>query len=116
MNLILFVLHDAEKLEEVLDAWEEAGARGVTVLTSVGMRDVQRGRALQEDIPLMPSLEDFLSSDQTTSRTLFTVVKEDALVMRIVDATQTVIGDLNQPATGILAVLPVSHAYGLDRI
>jgi nitrogen regulatory protein PII len=116
MKLVLFVLHEAGKLEEILEAWTAAGAQGVTILPSLGMSGVQQGRALGEDIPLMPSLEDFLPSNETISRTLFTVVRDDALVARIVEATQTITGDLNQPGTGILAVLPVGEGYGLDRI
>jgi hypothetical protein len=31
MSMILFVLHDGEKLQEVLNAWEETGISGATV-------------------------------------------------------------------------------------
>jgi len=34
----------------------------------------------------------------------------------VIKATENLVGDLNLPNTGILTVLPVSRAYGLDRI
>jgi hypothetical protein len=49
------------------------------------------------------------------NRTLFTVVQNDAMVDKVVKATEDVIGDLDLPNTGILTVLPISQAYGLMR-
>ena len=37
MFMILFVLHDPEKLDDILTAWEEAGVSGVTILPSTGL-------------------------------------------------------------------------------
>ncbi len=37
------------------------------------------------------------------------------MVDKVVEATQSVIGDLNNPNTGILTVLPVVKTYGLNR-
>ena len=38
MYLILFVLDNPDKLEDLLNAWEEAGTGGATVLVSTGMQ------------------------------------------------------------------------------
>jgi len=38
------------------------------------------------------------------------------MVEKVVKATESVIGDLNLPNTGILTVMPVVRAYGLNRI
>jgi hypothetical protein len=48
------------------------------------------------------------------SRTLFTVMK-DELVPKVVEATLRVVGDLDEPNTGVLVVLPTLMAYGLDK-
>lgn len=117
MYMILFVLHDAEKLEPVLDAWEQAGVSGVTILTSVGMASAKEAWGLREDIPLIPRLEDFLDRVETTNRTFFTIIdQDDALVERILKATEDIVGDLDMPQTGIMAVLPVARVKGLHRI
>jgi hypothetical protein len=114
MYLILFVLDDPDKLRALLDAWEEAGAGGATVLVSTGMQRVrQSGR--RDDLPLMPSLENFYARVEDYHRTLFTIVKDETVLQRVLEATRRVVGDLNQPNTGVLVVLPASQVYGLDK-
>jgi nitrogen regulatory protein P-II 1 len=115
MKLILFVLHDPEKLRELLDAWKEAGISGATVLVSTGLGRLDQAGALRDDLPLMPSLEDFLPRVDRLSRTIFTLTDEDAVVDRVVAATQRVVGDLYEPDRGLLIVLPVAQVYGLRK-
>jgi hypothetical protein len=115
MKMILFILHDAKKLPELLDAWQEAGAGGATVLASTGMGRIHQKNILGDDLPLMPSLTDFYESDENLSRTLFTLVKNEATVKRVRAATRRVVGDLSRPDTGLLIVLPVEQADGLDK-
>lgn len=114
MYLILFVLDNPDKLEELLDAWEEAGTRGATVLVSTGMHRISEG-GIRDDIPLMPGLDDFYKRVEDFHRTLFTIVKDDDVLQKIVDATQKVVGDLNKPNTGILVVMPTAQVYGLEK-
>jgi hypothetical protein len=49
------------------------------------------------------------------NRTLFTIVKDEAQVDAIVAATKTLVGDLDEGKTGLLLVLPVARAYGVDK-
>ncbi len=113
MNLVVFVLDCSEQCPDLLSAWEEAGAVGITILESTGLRRMQA--AMRDDLPLMPSLRDLLAGQETHHRTLFTVVPDDATVDRIVAATEGVIGDLSRPNTGFLFVVPVSRAVGLQK-
>jgi nitrogen regulatory protein PII len=115
MKMILFVLNDPAKMRYLLNAWKEAGAGGATVLFSTGMGRIHQSAALREDIPLMPSLSDFYGSDEELSRTLFTIVKDDETVTNIIAATRAVVGDLDQPDTGLLVILPVEHTEGLEK-
>jgi len=115
MKLILFILHDPEKLRALLDAWTEAGISGATVLYSTGLGRLNQVGALRDDLPLMPSLEDFLPKVDHLSRTVFSMIEDDAVVDRVVAATQSVVGDLCEPDRGLLIVLPVAQVYGLRR-
>ena len=112
---ILFVLHDTAYLEDVLTAWQETGVSGVTILPSTGLARLKEKGALRDDISIFPSLDDLLSHVENTNRTIFTIVNSEEMVDQVVAATQVVTGDLNLPNTGILVVLPVARAYGLDR-
>jgi hypothetical protein len=113
MYLIVFVLDDPDKLEDLLNAWEEAGTGGATVLVSTGRHRLSTG--YRDDVPLMPGLDDFYKRVEDYHRTLFTIVKDDVILQKIVAATKSVVGDLNEPNTGILVVLPTAQVYGLEK-
>jgi hypothetical protein len=115
MNMILFVLHDPEKLAGLLSAWEQAGVSGATVLYSTGLGRIRQDQGVRDDLPLMPSLESFYPRPEELSRTVFTIVETDALVKKVIAATEEVIGDLTEPDRGLLVVLPVSQTRGLRR-
>lgn len=115
MFMIMLILNNPEQCQEVLNAWDAAGAAGITILRSTGLGRIRKKMGLNEDIPLMPSLEDFFQQEENLHRTLIAVVRERPIVDRIIEATQAMLGDLNQPHTGIMVVLPVLEAYGLDR-
>jgi len=115
MNLILFVLHDPEKLQDVLTAWEEVGVNGATVFNSTGMGRILKTQALREDMPLMPSIDDFFPHPEHESCTLFTVIKDEAMIEKIAMATESVVGDLDGPDTGFLVALPTAAAYGINK-
>ena len=114
MYLVLFVLHDCDLVEDVLDAWEQAGVRGATILHSYGLGRVRKA-GIRDDFPLFPSIEQILHNNEEFSRTLFTVLEDQDLVDQVVQVTQSVVGDLSQPDTGMLLVLPISQAYGLSQ-
>jgi len=40
---------------------------------------------------------------------------DDEVLKKIVQATQSVVGDLNQPNTGILVVIPTVQVFGLEK-
>ena len=115
MKLVLFVLHDAEKLRTLLDAWKQAGVSGATVLFSTGLGRIDQSAALRDDLPLMPSLEDFLPKPERLSRTIFTMIDDETVVDKVIAATEQVVGDLCEPDRGLLMVLPVSQVYGLRK-
>jgi nitrogen regulatory protein P-II 1 len=115
MILILFVLNDSDKLSHLLDAWEAAGIRGATILHSSGLGRVRQHAGLMDDLPLMPSLEALLQHEEFFSRTLFTVVDDETVGERILKVTEQVVGSLDRPGSGLLLMLPVLNAYGLNN-
>jgi nitrogen regulatory protein PII len=112
---IVFVLDNPDQCRDILDAWENAGIRGVTILESSGLGRVRRA-GIRDDLPLIPSLSDIFLNTETHHRTLFTVVKSQSHIEAIVKATQSVVGDLEQPDTGFLFVVPVSQVYGISKL
>jgi nitrogen regulatory protein PII len=115
MKMILFVLHDIKKLQDLLDAWQAAGVSGATVLASTGIGRIHQASVLRDDLPVMPSLSDFFEQKDNLSRTIFSVVKDDATIKKVHAATRRVVGDLSRPDSGLFVVLPVEQADGLEK-
>ena len=109
--LIVLVLARPEMLQDVLRAWNNAGAPEVTVLESTGLGRLSAlfGR---DDLPLFPSPSIFLEHRESVHNTIFSVLDSDALVDTLIAATQSVVGDLTQPGRGILFVVPLMRVVG----
>jgi nitrogen regulatory protein PII len=116
MYLILMVLNDPDRLEDLLIAWEESGVEGATVLFSTGMGRIRQLEHWRDDMPLIPSLRDFYEAPENLNRTVFTIVQDDTQVDEVAAATQKVVGDLNEQGTGMLLVLPLVRAYGVKKM
>ncbi len=115
MYMILFVLNDPDQLEKILDAWEEAGVSGITVLPSTGLGRIRQKEGLRDDVPLIPSLEDFYHHEADISHTLFTLIKDETLAQKVLQATEAIVGRLDEPGNGILAVIPTVQVHGLIK-
>lgn len=112
MYMIVYVLNEPQKLDALLDAWDAAGIRGATILESTGR---QRRRA-KAHIPMRFSFGSGGSECVDCYHyTLFAVVEDEGLVQRCIEATEGVVGDLNRPDTGILAVWPLSVVKGIPK-
>lgn len=115
MFMVLLVLNDPDKLKAVLEAWESAGVSGITVLHSTGLGKLRQEPSLWDDLPLLPNLEHFYEHEELHSRTIFSVVSDEGIADRLVKVTQALIGDFNQPETGLLVVMPLVKVYGLEK-
>ena len=112
--LVVFVLDDPDRCQDVLDAWEAAGAPGITILDSSGLGRVRRA-GIRDDVPLLPSLSGLFRRQENLHRTLFSVLEDQEQVDAVVQATRDVVGELDCQDTGILFVVPVTQVYGLEK-
>ncbi len=109
---VFLVVHEVERLQDLLSAWDDVGVTGATVIESTGSYRL-RMRGYRDDLPLIPSLDSFLQGEGENQRTCFTIVQEDR-VDELIQATERVLGNLSDPNTGILFVLPVLRVVGLQ--
>lgn len=112
-QVLILVLDMEETTADVMAAWRDAGASGITLLDSTGPGRLKQ--ALRDDLPLMPTLSDLLASDEAHHRTLFTVLPDEETVQRVTQATIDVVGDFSQPHTGLMFTLPVGQVWGLHK-
>lgn len=107
MRLLVAVVHDPEKLDEILSGFLELGITGATVLSSEGM-----GSLLSHDIPIFAGLQTLISGSRPQNRLILSVVTQDK-VKGAVELMKDVSGDLEKPATGIVFTVPVDEVFGL---
>ena len=112
--LVVFDLDNPDRCQDVLDSWEEAGAKGITILESTGIGRVRQA-GIRDDMPLMPSLSDLFKSTETNNRTWFSVVDDLDTDHAFVEATQNTVGDLEKPNSGLLFIAPLVEIYGLNK-
>lgn len=115
MLMVLLVLNDPDKLEDMLEAWEDVGVPGITILHSTGVGKLRQSSCLWDDVPLLPNLEDFYEREELHSRTIFSVVPDEAMAEKLVAVTQRLIGELNKRETGLMVFLPVVKVFGLEK-
>ena len=112
-HMVLLVLDDVDHCSSVLDAWEATGVPGITILESTGLGRVRKS-GIRDDLPLLPSIADLMKTREERHRTLFTVVDSEEMVEKLIKTTQKITGALDAPNRGVLFVLPVSQAIGLN--
>jgi hypothetical protein len=115
-NLVVLVINDPDKTDEVLEAWVAAGISGATILDSTGLGHRFAGYGARDDFPIIASLGTFLRVREEPHRTIFAVVPDGFDLESLVAATEETIGaTLDKPNTGILFVVPVSAVWGIIR-
>lgn len=113
MHMILFVLDDPSQLDSVLDAWNEIGVSGVTIMDSTGIN--RRRLARQVGTMFMAGINRLMSSEQETHYTLFTIVDSVEVVEKCTAAVERIVGDLNTPNSGVLAAWPLDYVKGVPN-
>jgi len=112
MHMILCVLNNPDKLDAVLDAWDAIGVTGATIIESTGRhsRKAQRVR-----LHLRYAFEAQIAECEECNYTLFALVQGEDVVSRCIEATESVVGDLSGPNTGVIAAWPLAIVKGLPK-
>lgn len=107
MKLLVAVINEPEKVDDILSGFLELGVTGATIIGSEGM-----GRLLSHDIPIFAGLQTLISRSRPQNRTIFSVVQDEKVELALA-LLKDVCGDLNDPATGIAFTLPLDRVVGL---
>jgi nitrogen regulatory protein P-II 1 len=105
--MALCILDDPDRLEHVLNALAENGIQGATIIESTGLHRHQKKLIPMRYLYASPQME---ASDNLT---ILMLVKDRKSADKALAAIESVVGDLNQPHTGIFAVWPITLVKGL---
>lgn len=109
MQVLFLVLDKTEMLAPVLKTFLDCGLQGATILQSTGM-----GRVLSDEVPIFASLRQVMNNGRHHNQTIFTVIKDEEKVDRLIAALDKVLGGFDKPGTGIIFTFPVTRAVGLS--
>lgn len=109
MYAVMLVLNDPEKLDALIDAFWEGGIQGATIFESTG---VMRRRARRYPIPVRYAFP-IESGREEGNITLVSIVPDEASAKKCLEIAEAVLGDLDQPHTGIFCAWPIAFAKGV---
>lgn len=109
MQLLIAVINEEEKVEEVLAGLLELGVTGATVINSEGM-----GRLLTSEVPIFAGLEALSSRTRPRNQTIFSLIEDDAKTDEAVALIEQVCGGMDAAGRGIVFTVPVTRARGIS--
>lgn len=115
-QMVLMVLDNPDYCMDLLEAWDDAGAPGITILESTGLIKMRRA-ASRDDLPLMPTLSSILSGQEEHHRTIFTIVDSEEKAEQIIAITEATFAKFDaakRDESGVLFVLPVSSSQSFS--
>lgn len=110
MYMIMFVLDDPGRMDEVLVAWEGVGVIGATIIESTGIQRLRRKNLPMRYLFQTPGLV------EAGHLTLFVIVESEGMVQECLRAAEEVVGDLDEPDTGVFAAWPLDFVRGVSRL
>ncbi len=112
MHVLFIVLNRIDKLDDVLAIMLKAGVKGATILDSQGMGSVI-ATGNNNDVPMFGTLKAFFDRDHPYSKTIFTVIHNDELLVSVTDMVQSYIDAEKIPNTAFMFSMPIGKIYGV---
>lgn len=107
MDMLIIVLNKTELLNDIMETLLDAGVRGATVIESSGM-----GRTLCAKVPIFGGIRHLFDDCRPNNHTIFSVINDEIILRRAINDVKAVIGDIDEPGSGFLFVVPVKDAEG----
>lgn len=108
MYMVFFVLNDNSYLERILKAWNELGLAGATIVESAGQYKCQ-----QKHIPMRFTFGES-SQNEICNTTIFLIVKNKSQVKSCLEAIEHIVGNLDNPNSGVFCAWPLSMTKGVQ--
>ena len=107
MFMIMFVLEDIQLADAILESWTKIGITGATIIESSGLH-----RRLKKAVPMRYAFRIGMSVE-IGNLTFLVIVKNDKMVKACLESIEEIVGDLNEPNTGIFSAWPLSTVKGI---
>jgi len=108
--VLVAVVSDREKLEEIIEGFIEIGITGATIIDTYGMAGIVRSR-----IPIFTGFREFSSSGHNANQTIFSVIDDEDKVRKAFILLEDICGNFDTPASGIAFTIPIGIVNGLAQ-
>jgi hypothetical protein len=112
-QMVMLIMTNPNDCMIMLEAWEEAGAPGITILESTGLATLRHSIGMRDDLPLLPSLADIFRTKEEHHRTMFSVVGDEAAAEHLIAVTGQVFEQYeaeNRDNSAVVFVIPVAES------
>jgi hypothetical protein len=110
MFMMMFVLDDTARLDDVLAAWAAVGISGTTFFESTGGR---RRKAWRQRVHARYDYGRLSEAEAAGNCTLFAIVPDEQVARECLAAIERIVGDLDGPDTGVFMAWPLAVVKGV---
>jgi len=110
-TLLIVILHDANRLPELLKTWRKIGVPGSTILPSAGSYVAENWVKRSG----LSSLLSILDQNILQQRMLFSLIDDPEILELAIAEADRVVKGFDSPNSGILFTLPVEQVLGLKK-
>lgn len=110
MKALVIVLNKTEYVDDILSLLVKHNVKGATILDSQGMASTIVNDGLT-NIPLFGSLKNLLKDRHPFNKTIFTVIKHQEILNKVVEEIKNLIKDEKKPGIGFMFTVPVDDIF-----
>lgn len=110
MKVLFLVLNNPDYLEDVLALLIDHGVEGATILESQGMGSTIVNNGIS-DIPLFGSLKSLLKDSHPYNKTIFTVIKDQDRLYKVVQAIKHLLKEEKNSDVGLMFTIPIDEIF-----
>lgn len=110
MQLLVIILNNPERLNDVVSGLLEAGVPGGTLIESQGM-----GQIVSADIPIFAGFRQLMAGSKPFNHTLLSVIPDQTVAKEALSIVNDILGE-GDSHQGILFTLPVEYFAHLGLV
>jgi len=111
MYLMVIILNRPELLKKLLMVMKRNGAKGATVLDSIGQGVIMK--SFEEDRPMIASIKKLKEEGLFVNKTILSVIEDKQKLQNIADAVEREIGSFAEDSEmGIMFSVPLNMVRG----
>ncbi|SHM66512.1 hypothetical protein SAMN05660826_01612 [Caldanaerovirga acetigignens] len=111
MYLMVIILNKPELLKKLLGVMKKNGAKGATVLDSMGQGVIMK--SFEEERPMIASIKKLKEEGLFVNKTVLSVIEDAETLYKIADAIESEIGSFTEDSKlGIMFSIPLNMVRG----